>query len=118
MFAYQFANEFNCFGPHDASKFLSHILNGVTQETVDANLIKAWASRDESRENFEKTDKFFSTGIINRCFALSTRHNVKCEKGRKTNSYTCSTLLVLNSERKTLKERLEENFGKKQLRTF
>lgn len=73
----KFRNSFDPFQSHDAYKFMAHILNGVTRETVSADIIKAWSKGKVNSDIY----KYFENGIINNCFGILLGSNTKCQKG-------------------------------------
>lgn len=95
-----FRGSFNPSRVHDALKFLSHVLNQITHETVEATLIKAWKKGQDEVLNKE----FFKQGILNKCFGISQIYLTKCkEKGHSNRMLEHSLFLCLSSGRETLK---------------
>ena len=74
----KFRSAFNPNYPHDAYKFLSHLINGVVRETVNFKLVES--IQNNKRTNF-LTYKFFESGIVNKCFGLLSGNRFKCMYG-------------------------------------
>jgi hypothetical protein len=71
----KFRGEFKPQYPHDAYKFLSHLINGVTMETV--NMPKKSKSSAQKHLN---TYNYFQQGIANQCFAMLSGIQFECSE--------------------------------------
>ena len=63
----KFGKIFNPKEPHDAYKFLVHMINGIARETIDNTTIQAY--RNLKKMNID-TYKYFEEGIANKCFGI------------------------------------------------
>ena len=111
----KFRGQFNPESPHDAYRFLVHMMNGVTNETVHEKDIKKWVKGNKN----VATNKFFGLGVTNKCFGLLSGFKVKCENNHVTRTLSSSVFLSLNgSKAKSLDEMIDNEFKKKSSKIF
>lgn len=73
---YSFRGAFKPFLPHDSYKFLIHMMNGITKETVHPKVVEAWKKAKKGSDIV----RFFKSGVTNQCFAVLSGAAFKCEK--------------------------------------
>jgi hypothetical protein len=74
---YKFRGQFNHNDPHDAYRFLVHLMNGVTKETVVMPRLKK-----SSAQRHVDTYNYFQQGIANQCFAMLSGIQFECDQSK------------------------------------
>ena len=67
--------------PHDAYKFLVHMINGIARETINFSTIRA--NKKLKKKNVV-TYKYFEEGIANKCFGILSTVAHRCTRGHLT----------------------------------
>lgn len=86
----KFRGQFNHNEPHDAYRFLAHLMNGVTKETVTMPK----KSKSSTQKHLD-TYNYFQQGITNQCFAMLSGMTFECE-GKKHVSEVLSSHSFIN----------------------
>ena len=92
----KFRSLFNPQRPHDAYKFLMHMMNGVVRETIDHKIIQGY--ENHKKKNHE-TYKYFDSGIANKCFGILSGVEFKCDYGHIDETLTSHYFMNLHVER-------------------
>ena len=103
----KFRVAFNPKNPHDAYRFLIHMMNGVIKESVNENVINNWVKGTNNAD----TNRFFCLGVTNKCFGILSGFKVKCENNHVSRSLSSSVFLTLDgSKAKSLEKMIENEF--------
>ena len=80
---YAFRGTFDPFIPNDAYKFLIHMMNGITKETVSPKSI----FKEKDRKKYSVL-KYLKSGVLNQQFGLLSGGAFKCRQGHKESCFS------------------------------
>lgn len=81
----KFRSLFNPEKPHDAYKFLVHMINGVARETIDSKIVSNYQGHKKKNQ---ETYEYFEAGIANKCFGILSGIEFKCVNGHLDQTLT------------------------------